>query len=117
MILLEEEAFPEEKLADLMMQLEKRAAKQLDLLMAFLHLTRELDRKEIPRAMLLKKSDAGAAALNGLLKKGVLRQVQVREDRVGRYEGPIIEPVELNPYQQKAEKEVSRLFEERKVVL
>lgn len=117
MILLEEEAFPEEKLAELMMQLEKRAAKQLDLLMAFLHLTRELDRKEIPRVMLLKKSDAGPAALNGLLKKGVLKQVQVREDRVGRYDGPIVEPVELNPYQQQAVKEVSRLFEERKVVL
>jgi primosomal protein N' (replication factor Y) (superfamily II helicase) len=117
MILLEEDAFPEEKLAELMMQLEKRAAKQLDLLMAFLHLSRELDRKEIPRAMLLKKSDAGSAALNGLLKKGVLKQFQVREDRVGRYEGSIVEPVELNPYQQQAVKEVSRLFEERKVVL
>jgi primosomal protein N' (replication factor Y) len=62
----------EDSLAKIIALLEKKAPKQLDLLLAFLHETRDSENPVIARNLLLKKSGSDAAALNALIKKGVL---------------------------------------------
>ncbi|MBL7922809.1 MAG: primosomal protein N' [Bacteroidia bacterium] len=109
--------FPEEKLGKLLDSLEKRAAKQLDLVMAVLQFTREEEVEEIPKSQLLKRSGSTAAALNALVRKGVLKVKKRQEDRIAAYTGSLIEPLVLNPYQEQSLKETKFAFEQGKVTL
>ena len=72
--------YNQEKLREVMDQLDKRAHKQLELLMAFLSLAGFPLQKEkfIQKSVLLKKSQAGQAAFKALVDKGVF----VEEERV-----------------------------------
>lgn len=73
----------EEKLRELFDELEKRAKKQLDLLMAYVHFSHQKGTAygEVEKGDLLEKSQAGVAALDALVKKKIFL-VQKRE--VGR---------------------------------
>src|SRR5207249_4641872 len=66
----------DEALKPLFDELETKAKKQLDLLMAYIHICHSSGKgyKEIPRSDLLEKSKSGNAALNSLLKKNILLQ-------------------------------------------
>ncbi|MFH1161192.1 MAG: primosomal protein N' [bacterium] len=64
----------EEKLREVFDELEKRAVKQLNVLMALLHLTRFRTGEEasLPKNRLLKEVKDGSAAIESLVKKGIL---------------------------------------------
>ncbi len=118
MVSLNEEAWPENKWVELLDKLEKKAPKQLDVLMAFLSLTRDTGEKEVYKSLLLKKAGhSTGTALQGLLKKEIINVIKRREDRVGVFDGKIIPPYELNSYQEQALQEIKYAFSESKVVL
>lgn len=70
---LVEEYRDEEALRELFSQLEKRAFKQLEVVMAFLHLSQKRggNHVDLPKKELLAQLDNGASAFTSLEKKGV----------------------------------------------
>ena len=117
MIRLNTDKYPEEELGKLMDSLEKKAVRQLDLLMAYLHFSREEGTTEWPKASLLQKSGSNAAALQALIKKEVFIAYRQQADRIPVYKGELIEPVKLNPYQEQALLETRAAVDQGKVVL
>ena len=117
LISLNEVDFPEDVLGDLMNKLEKKAPKQSDLILTFLHLSKELDAKSISKVLLIKKSGSNTTALNALLKKGVLLSEKKQEDRIQAYTGKLIPPLVLNPFQEQALLDTEMAFENGKVGL
>lgn len=117
---LTEEYSDEEKFKDLFEQLEKRAGKQLELLMSFLVLSRQKsDRSgEVNRTELLKSVKATSSVLEGLIAKGVLNTI---EKVVSRVEGggniTDVGSIELVDFQKKAFDEIHNAFLIKDVVL
>jgi primosomal protein N' (replication factor Y) (superfamily II helicase) len=76
--LSEEYAEDEDKLQTIFNSLERKAKKQLELLMAFYHLSRmgTLERKEIPRQELLKYANGSPPALQSLIDKKIFESVE-----------------------------------------
>lgn len=107
----------EEQIAECMARLEKRAARQLDVLLAFLQICREEEANEVEKAVLLKRSGVSSSVLSALLKQEVFEINKRRVDRVRPYDGPLIQPVELNPYQDQAILGIRQGFAEGKVVM
>ena len=87
------------EMRDLFDKLEKKAPKQLALLLAWMHASR--DGEPVYRKMLLDKSGASPAAYKALLEKGVLEE---REETVSRLESGWEEGAlpKLSPNQQAA---------------
>lgn len=104
----------EDKLADLMNQWS-RAPKQLDLLLAYLHLQKS--QGEVSQKDLLKKSNASAAQLKGLSEKGVLFIEQRQVDRLQYLPRSIQIDFDLSPAQAAALSEVEAHFETKAVCL
>ena len=98
--------------------LERKAPKQLELLMHFLNLTAgEQQKKYISRSKLLKISNSNSATLNGLIKKGVFELFEKNE-----FEVPVNDDVQtnatvLNDEQLEALQSVKSNFESQNVVL
>jgi primosomal protein N' (replication factor Y) len=117
---LTEEYQDEEKFRDLFTQLEKKAKKQLELLMSFLVLSRQKDDNtpEVSRTGLLKSVKANSSVLEGLISKGVL---EVYEKVVSRIEGgekvADVSSIELTDFQKKAYDEIHKAFLNKDVVL
>lgn len=107
----------DEALNDLLNSLPKRAARQVDLLMAFLQITRLDGAIDVNKSFLLKKAGANLPVLQALVKKGVLEVFSQRDDRVGRYEGPLKPLNTLNNWQQQALEGIQDAFNQHKVVL
>lgn len=106
----------EEKLQEIFEELEKRAFRQLEILMTFIHLSQSI--KEISRPELLKKSKASYAQLNALVEKGVFKLHEKEISRLDEFnakEKPA--DIELTEKQKLAYDEVLSGFEENKVVL
>jgi primosomal protein N' (replication factor Y) len=78
-VLLDPEYRQEEKLAELLNK-KSNAPKQMELLMAFLHLSKT--EGEVKQTELLKKSGASAAQLKGLTDKGILKVKKMAVDRI-----------------------------------
>ena len=101
-------------------ELQRRAPKQLDLLMKYIELSGCLGGravKEVPKAELLKRSGATPAVFNGLVDKGVF---EVYQQEVGRLEtvAQALMPLnELNVHQQRAFDEIRASFREKNVCL
>ncbi len=101
-------------------ELQRRAPKQLDLLMKYIELSgclggREV--KEVSKAELLKRSGATPAVFSGLVDKGVF---EVYQQEVGRLEtvSQAVMPLnELNVHQQRAFDEIRVSFREKNVCL
>lgn len=97
-----------------------RAKKQLDLLMAYIDLSKFLipaRRREITRKELLEKAGASVAVLNGLLEKGIF--VNYKKE-VSRLDVSLTETQENNPLnnaQQEALQQINTQFAEKPVVL
>lgn len=108
----------EEKLKEVFAVLEKRAFKQVETLLAFLHLTGRYSGSEIPvsKASLIKALKEETSGLTGLIKRGVLEQYDVEVSRLDRRAVQTIE-AELSPSQQKALDSIQSHFAEKNVVL
>lgn len=105
----------EEAMAALLNQWNNKAPKQLELLLAFLHLQKT--EGEVRQAALLKKSGASAAQLTGLVDKGILMVSKLAVDRLPMSAKTVQMDFELSPAQEKALKEVRTLLEEKEVCL
>ncbi|HTI06983.1 MAG TPA: primosomal protein N' [Puia sp.] len=92
-----------------------RAPKQLELLLAYLHLART--QGEVTKPDLLKKSGASDAQLKGLVEKNILWIERRSVDRLKYLPRDITIDFTLSPAQQKAFEEISQAFAQRSVCL
>ena len=90
----------EDALSTLLNQWSSKAPKQLDLLLAYLH----LQKKDgvVKQAELLKKSGANNAQLKGLIDKEILLVTKESVDRIQLKEKEVMIDFELTPKQQEA---------------
>jgi primosomal protein N' (replication factor Y) len=93
----------------------KGAPKQMELLLAYLHLEK-LD-GEVLQTELLKKSGATAAQLKGLVDKNILRVEKRTVDRIKTVAGNVVVDFEFSAAQQEASDAVAKSFEEKNVCL
>jgi primosomal protein N' (replication factor Y) len=113
-VLLNPEYAAEEQLADLLNNWA-RAPRQLELLLAYLHLQKTAG--EVSRPELLKKSGASAEQLKGLVDKKILRIERRTVDRV-LYLAPEIQiDFQLTPAQQAANDAIEESFRQKQVCL
>jgi primosomal protein N' (replication factor Y) len=113
-VFLHPEYKEEEKLAELLNR-KSNAPKQMELLMAFLHLSRT--EGEVKQAELLKKSGASAAQLKGLTEKGILEVKKLAVDRIRYAPKDIQIDFTLSPEQQRCFDEVKEHFLQKQVCL
>jgi primosomal protein N' (replication factor Y) len=106
----------EEKLAELMNNWG-RAPKQLELLLAWLHLSRTSASGDVTRAELLKKAGASDAQLKGLVDKAILRIEKRTVDRIRQLPRDIQIGFELTAAQQVAFDQTNVSFGQRPVCL
>ncbi len=104
----------EEKLAELLNKPSK-APKQMELLLAFLHLQKT--EGEVTQPELLKKSNASAAQLKGLIDKKILIAEKRVMDRIHSLPKDIIIDFQLSDAQQQAADDVLNVFNEKQVCL
>ncbi len=106
----------EEALKDVFDELDKRACKQLKLLMSFLHLAQK--QKSVSRPELLKVAGASHAQMNALHKKGILKAEEKVVSRLEEFSRTISpEDIQLTGSQAEILDEVNSSFGERKTVL
>jgi primosomal protein N' (replication factor Y) len=113
-VLLNPEYMAEERLAELLNGWE-RAPKQLELLLAYLHLQKTGG--EVSRPELLKKSGATSEQLKGLVEKNILRIERRNVDRAASLPKDVKIDFELTPAQQAAFDGVESVFRQRPVCL
>jgi primosomal protein N' (replication factor Y) len=113
-VLLNPQFNNEEKLSALMNDW-KGAPKQMELLLAFLHLSKTAG--EVTQVALLKKSGATAAQLKGLAEKNILFTEKRSVDRVHTMPKSINIDFELSLAQEIALQEIKKVFEEKNVCL
>jgi primosomal protein N' (replication factor Y) len=107
----------EENLEELFKQLEKRAHKQLEAVIAFIKLNdRYSQRKEVKKSELLKVSGVSASVITELEKKGVFEQYDKEVGRLAELsrEG---EGKELSSEQQEALDSLKGQFEQKDIIL
>ncbi len=92
-----------------------KAPKQMELLLAYLHLVKT--EGEVTQPELLKKSGATAAQLKGLVDKNILFIEKRSVDRIKPLPKAMQVDFELSPAQQKALEEVQRHFIEKNICL
>ena len=103
-------------------ELQRRAPKQLDLLMKYIELSGFLggnNVREVPKAELLQRASATPAVFGGLVEKGIF---EVYQQEVGRLNGNlpsgVLQPLNsLNVHQQRAYDEVCESFRQKNVCL
>lgn len=93
----------------------KGAPKQMQLLLAFLHLNKTED--EVSQSSLLKKADASAAQLKSLCEKDILVAEKRNIDRIKSPDKSIKIDFELTPAQEKSLIELNNHFKEKNVCL
>ncbi len=98
--------------------LEKKAPKQVDVLMRYLHLGKPFSeqKSEVSKPKLLKDLEGGDSALKSLEKKGI---VVLYEKEIGRFGfSADVQPIsELSENQQNALQEIESIFTQKPVVL
>lgn len=108
----------EEELKKLFDRLEKKAFRQLECLMAFLHLSGKYAGVEVPvkRADLITELKGEVSAVASLLKKNILVQTEVEVSRIKKT-GAKTHEATLSEHQQRALKKIQADFLEKNVVL
>jgi primosomal protein N' (replication factor Y) (superfamily II helicase) len=104
----------EEKLSELLNNWS-RAPKQMELLLSYLHLVKT--EGEVTQGELLKKSNATAAQLKGLVDKQILLTEKRATDRIRGLPKDISIDFTLSAAQQTALDEIEKIFEEKQVSL
>lgn len=107
----------DDALNTLLSSFDKRSVKQVDLLMAYLQLAKMEHLTEVNKQYLLNKAGVKLPVLQALVKKGVMEVYKLRDDRVGKYDGPVLPLHPLNPWQQQALRGIHEAFDQHKVVL
>ena len=97
--------------------IEKKAPKQVDLLLAFYQHTRELGQTDVVKSYLLKKAHVASSVLAALEKKKVLQVTSVQADRLPVYNGDVVPPKSLSPSQGQALSDIRQAFDNKKVTL
>ena len=102
-------------------ELQRRAPKQLDLLMKYLELSGYLSGraiKEVSKAELLQRTSATPAVFNGLVDRGVF---EVYQQEIGRIDKALLKEVipvnPLNEHQQRAYHSILENFQSKNVCL
>ncbi len=113
-ISLHSDYFNEDKLAELLNNWSK-APKQMELLLSYLHLIRI--EGEVIQSALLKKSNATAAQLKGLIDKKILIAEKKPVDRIRSLKKDTNIDFEFSEAQQQAAEEVLKVFDEKQVCL
>lgn len=111
------EAYKDESMLEPVFKtLEKRAVKQLDMLMLFLRMASGAgdDAKDIRKSDLLKTGDV--SALNALVKKGILNVFERQVGRISHEDGSH-KKIQLEPFQEKAIAGIREHFLTKEVVL
>lgn len=101
-------------------ELQRRAPKQLDLLLKYIGLSGFLSGqavKEVSKAELLKRSGATPAVFSGLVDKGVFEVYQQEVGRLETVSQAVIPLNALNVHQQRAFDEIRASFREKNVCL
>ncbi|MEI8204235.1 MAG: primosomal protein N' [Bacteroidota bacterium] len=101
-------------------QLEKRAFKQLEALMAYVSLSQEKEETypEIKKSELTRRFKISAATIDSLIKKDIFIKCEKESSRLKTYtsiEKP--ENIQYIPFQQKALDEIEFQFNEKEIVL
>lgn len=113
---LQQEYHNEENLEKLLNEWSKnKAPKQFELLLAYLHLIKT--EGEVTQSLLLKKANATAAQLKGLIDKSILRLEKRSIDRLPALPRDIKIDFELSPAQIEAANSVSEVLYEKSVCL
>ncbi|MCK6648471.1 MAG: primosomal protein N' [Bacteroidia bacterium] len=107
----------EEQLKTLFDQLEKKAGKQLDVLMAFIKLSERYskNKKEVKKKDIVKIVDGADAAIKGLVKKNVLELYEAEVGRLTAFENEN-KVTQLNDIQQQTFDLINKQFNEGKDV-
>ncbi|NIG53498.1 primosomal protein N' [Chitinophaga sp. Cy-1792] len=113
-VLLHPDYHEEEKLAALFNDLG-RAPKQMELLLAYLHLIKTAG--QVTQPELLKKSGATTAQLKGLTDKGILLLEKRAVDRIKHHKSDIQLDFDLSPAQELAFAAVQEHFKSKQVTL
>ena len=102
-------------------ELQRRAPKQLDLLMRYLELSGSLGGssvREVSKAELLQRAQATPAVFNGLVEKGIL---EIYKQEVGRLDNSAVVDLQplnpLNVHQEKAYHAIINVFHQKNVCL
>ncbi|MBE7173271.1 MAG: primosomal protein N' [Williamsia sp.] len=113
-VLLSPEYHNEEKLAELINK-KSKAPKQMELLLAFLHLMKT--QGEVTQNDLLKKAGASLSQLKGLIQKDVVRVEKRSTDRI-KYLPKIVQlDFTLSEAQQRAARQVDEVLSQKQVCL
>lgn len=97
--------------------IEKKAPKQLDVVLALMKLKREQGEEAVLKSILLKESSSTTAIIATLVKKNIFTIQNIKADRITPYNGEVVPPKELNEIQQIALKDIQLAFENNKVTL
>jgi primosomal protein N' (replication factor Y) len=97
--------------------IEKKAPKQLDVILALLKLKREQGEEAVLKSILLKESNSTTAIVTTLVKKNIFTVQTIKADRITPYNGEVVPPKELNDIQEVALKDIQLAFENNKVTL
>jgi len=113
------EAFDdEEKLKEAFDEAEKRAPRQMEVLMAYIRLSRRYvsELREVPAREITALIKNASSAIDSLAKKGVL---EIYKNKVSRFDHSEKDAaaIDFNGYQQKALEEIRNSREEKDVVL
>ena len=120
-ISIEEKYRDEKQLSELFDELNKKAYKQLEILMAYIKLSdfyNEEPLEAIKQPVLLNEANASAAQIKALEKKGIVKTEEREESRLASYEATATtKSIELAPDQSTALQSVKTQFEDKNVVL
>jgi primosomal protein N' (replication factor Y) len=108
----------EEKLKEAFDEVEKRAPKQLEVLMAYIRLSKRYvsDVREVPAREISALVKNASSAIDALSKKGVL---EIYKNKVSRFDHSKKDAgaIDFNGYQQNALDEIRKCWKEKDVVL
>jgi len=110
----------EEAVRKMFDSLEKRAPKQLEVMMTFVHLTKykQGDPVSIPRAQLLEKLHGGEGAIQALVRKNVFVLSERQVSRMQPGDQPVpVDTIRLTDVQQQAFNDIKNEWERKEVVL
>lgn len=102
---------------EIFLQLEKKAKKQHDLLLYFLLKCPDSSATPINKKELLTQSNSSLAILNALVEKGWLKMEKKNIDRLQESLLPPILLPQLSNDQERAKKEIEKIWEEKSTVL
>lgn len=119
LILLHPDYQSEKKLQDTLTALEKRAPKQVDVLMAWLRcgMSEKNEYHPVNKQEILALLPESDAALNALIKKDILVAEKMKIDRHTNYDGPTEGLSTLNEGQQRAFERIQHELEKHEICL